>query len=153
MSKKIKIIFTLSFLLNIIFIGALIGGLYKSQKGNPMSSMDDNVQKIIKKNMDENRDNMRVKFDQMKDLKSELKIIVEAENFDKSAFDKQMSQILKIKSDMGQGKADSLAKTLSELSQEDRKSFSNNVLRLLNGRGRGGHKGSKHKHEMSENPD
>lgn len=137
MSKKIKVIFTLSFLFNIILIGVLVGGFYKTQRKHYFYPENPRIQKVMKSNMEKNKVDMTESFKQMRGYKDELKSIIIAHDFDRVAFEEKMNQILAIKNDMSTRKAQTLGKTLSELSQEERKELSAFVLRRLTDRRHG----------------
>jgi len=133
MSKNIKIIFTLSFLLNIILVGIILGGIYKPKRSNyfDKASVSSEVREVFKKNMHQNREEMRNSFKEIKAYKDELKAIIIAEKFDEVAYSNTMKKIRDVKNLMSESKAQSLGKTLSTLSQEERKQAANLVLRKL----------------------
>ncbi len=131
MSKKIKIIFTLSFLLNIILVGILLGGSYKMQKKHHSFPKDPHIQEVMKSNMKKNKVHMVENFKKIRGYRDELKSIIIAEDFNQEAFEVKMSQILAVKNVISGRKVQTLGNTLSELSLEERKEFSGFVLSRL----------------------
>lgn len=146
MSKNIKIIFTLSFLLNIILVGVVLGGVYKKRSFhvNHLAEVSPQTREIFKKHISKNRSEMQKHFEQLKGHKQDIKNIIIAEKFDEQAYSDKMDQILAIKNTMVTQKAKTLGQTLSKLSQEERKEMSTHVLRKFSGKRHGKHKGRNH---------
>lgn len=134
MSYKIKVIFTLSFLLNIVLLGVLLGGLYHHKKPRPPFPETAAIKEEMHKNIRANRADMHRDFKKIKEYKKELKEIIVAEEFDESAFQKKMDDILNVKNVISKRKAVTFGKTLSALSLEDRQVFSRHVLGALHGK-------------------
>lgn len=146
MSKKIKIIFTLSFLLNILVLGVLLGGAYKMKNWHDPSSFSESTREVMRENIRMNRADMRQDFNKIREYKKDLKHIMTAEKFDKIAFEEKINQVFEIKNVISQRKAQTLSKTLSQLPQEERKAFSSHVLGQLMGKHPKGHQGRKYRY-------
>lgn len=148
MSKKVKIIFTLSFLLNLVLFGVLFGGMYKMHHWRDSMSMNmsEHTRVVFKENMSVNREAMRDDFQKMKQYKDELEVIISAESFDAAAYALKMSQIKEIKDNIFERKQATLQNTLSNLSQQEREDFSGHVMRMVSdGKKHGDHKPMKNK--------
>jgi Spy/CpxP family protein refolding chaperone len=132
MKKTIKIIFTLSLLLNIALIGVVLGGMYKRYKWHqPPVELSEKSQKILKDNFQQTRMEMRESFDKIRADGRELQHIITAETFDREAYDEAVSKILKKKDDLAHAKADSMGDVLSRLSVEERQKISKRLVRGL----------------------
>lgn len=152
MSKKMKVIFTLSFLLNILAVGVLLGGAYKMKSNHPpLGSISEATREILKKNIQADRAEMRRNFRQMQAYKKELRDVIGAEEFDRKIFNAKVNQILAVKGKISARKVETLGKTLSELSQEDRKAFSGHVLGQLLDKHPKGRKGRKSMNKKGNN--
>ena len=140
MKKTIKIIFTLSLLLNIALIGVVLGGVYKRHKWHqPPIELSEKSQKILKDNFQQSRMQMKESFDQIRADSRELQNIITAETFDREAYNEVVSKILENKDALAHAKADSMGDVLSRLSAEERQKISKRLVRGLSQAGAGKH--------------
>ncbi|HPD82928.1 MAG: periplasmic heavy metal sensor [Alphaproteobacteria bacterium] len=138
MTKYIKIIFTFSVILNIALIGVVVGGAYKKHQWRQGKFQHNpELVQIMRNNIEKNQEGFRKKIKDMKQKREVLKSIIESEKFDREAYDHQISKILENKNEMAEMKAKAMGETLSTLSLEERKKFSNFILRGVSGHGRG----------------
>ena len=92
MSRKLKIIFTLSVLLNVLLLGVVAGSCYKRNyaphDGPPHAreSGDAKLSPRVAMAMKESRKQERDLFDQMKDARKDIMNVLEAPEFDEAAF-------------------------------------------------------------------
>jgi uncharacterized membrane protein len=150
MSKTVKLIVTFSFLLNMVLVGVVVGGLYKKHNAHTprFENMSAETREVLKQSIQKNREAMRENVEQMRGHKEELKVIITAEEFDAAAYDMKMDQVLSIRNTMMVQKSKALGQTLSSLSQEQRTEMSGHILRRLSGKHKGkrkDHNGLKHK--------
>lgn len=132
MRKTIKIIFTLSVLLNLVLLGVICGGFYKVNRWHDSDlNVSEQSRVVIKTNMLESRAQMRESFQEVRKYNAQLKEIMEAENFDPQAYDAVIEKILTTKAAVSRQKAEAMGKTLAILPLEDRRKFSSKVLRIL----------------------
>lgn len=121
MSQKIKIIFTLSFLLNILLIGFIGGQVYqKNQKHDFKHNISAQSQALLEKNMKQHKQVMKKDMRHLKSIKTELRNIVEEDDFDKEKFIAKMNILLEGKHNLSQKKAAHIAQTLEQLPKQDR---------------------------------
>lgn len=131
MTKKIKIIFTLSFILNIVLIGVLLGVLSHAKPQYRLDNIEGSAKEVLRANMDKKRDAMQANHEKMNVYKKKLQEIMIAPEFNREDFDKVMNDILTIKNDIEDIKSNVFGDALSELSQQDRELISENLLRKL----------------------
>ncbi len=91
MSRKLKIVFTLSVLLNVLLLGVLAGSCYKRNYGphdGPphMREADAKLSPRVAMAMKESRKQERILFDQMKEARQDIMNVLEAPEFDEAAF-------------------------------------------------------------------
>lgn len=135
MRKTLKIIFTVSLLLNLVLIGVGAGAAYKMRANFALSPqpVSTEVRQKLKRSMKENRAEMRPLFKQMKENKKELRTILTAEEFDASAYRKSMENILDVKDKVARQRAVSMEKVLAELSPSERQKISERFLKRMDG--------------------
>lgn len=100
MNRKLRIIFTLSILLNVLLLGVLAGSFYKRaygpHDGPPHArEADSKFSPRVAKAMKESRQQERALFDQMKDARKDIMDILEAPEFDEAAFNAASEKINK----------------------------------------------------------
>lgn len=91
MNRKLRIIFTLSILLNVLLLGVLAGSFYKRVYSPhdgppPAHAADAKFSPRVAMAMKESRQQERALFDQMKDARKDIMDILEAPEFDEAAF-------------------------------------------------------------------
>lgn len=145
MTKTMKIIFTLSILINLVLIGAVGGNFYKHHKkhGLPIpKELSVESRAKLEENMKQSRGEMREQFKALKKNHEVLQNIVSAEQFDHEAYKVAVNKILDAKDELGRQKAEMMGNVLSELSLEERKKLSAKLLKSLSFKH--GRKGPKH---------
>lgn len=139
MTKTIKLIFTISVLLNVLLLGFIGGTIHKKRSywKDVKVELSEEGRDVIKKNMKASRQEMQKKFQSMKKNHSTLKKIIEAPEFDQDAYEKAVDVVLNSKDEMMRHRAQSMGKTLAELSLVERKKLSSRMLQSLSGDRRG----------------
>ena len=141
MTRYIKIIFTFSLLLNVLLIGVVGAGMYKRYQATDFSQSriadNPNIKNVVKKAVIENRSQARANMKEMRSRLSALKDVIEAKDFDRAAYDAQVSKILSGRNDMAKIKAKAMGDALSDLSYEERQEFSRHALKSLIGQRKG----------------
>ena len=133
MTKIIKIIFTLSLLLNLTFIGFVSADYYKKSQHSEISKiMDERTRDIVSK-LKPSRSELKERMQSIRKDRALLKGIISAEEFDLNAYQNTIDKIMDQKDEMARARAQKMGKTLSQLSQEDRISLSNHMLKRLSG--------------------
>lgn len=132
MSKSIKIIFTLSLLLNLVLVGIAGGCLWK-RGGPPMpfGETSAETQALFKRHFEANRGAMRADIDTIRASRKALEPIITAENFDRDAYDAEIDKVLKTRDKMGHRRADILGDILAEMPHADREKVAHKILSKL----------------------
>ena len=141
MSKKMKVVFTLSVLANLLLAGLVIGHSAKRWGGPPPAlpsaeNLSADSAALIRKAFEEERPALLPLIEEMRGVKSDLMDAVSAETFDTQAFD---TAARKMKTTLGKMTAQRLDmfKSVSEqLPQEDRVKFADKFVRFIQGYGK-----------------
>lgn len=141
MSKKMKIIFTLSVLLNVLLVGWAAGeAIHKFNKHNPAEKiardMSPEGRHIVAKTMQNAFREGRGKMRDMRKTKDEIKKILTAEEFDPEAFEVAAEKMHKMFSEMGQKRTAVTKELAGQLSQADREKLAEGFSKDFHGRGK-----------------
>ncbi len=122
MKKNMKIIFTISLLLNVLLLGLLMGfgakSWHKYPRQNMVHSRPDlppEIRETIKKSIQEAQANLKENREKLMSDSRKLTDIAAAEPFDVAAFEAAMNDIFKQQSAIEEYKRQSFLKVLSEL--------------------------------------
>lgn len=136
MSRKIKIIFTLSVLLNIIFLGVIGGGMLRiynhfgqGEFRKEIESLPEDVQKRIDMAFRSSRQEMRNLFKEARDAKEAVRNSLNAESFDPQAYQEASEALNQVRYRMMQTQARKTGSIASELSAEERRRFAGYLMR------------------------
>ena len=133
MTKIIKIIFTLSLLLNLTFIGFVSADYYKKYQHSKVSKiMDERTRDIVSK-LKPPRSKIKERMQLMRKNRAALKDVISAEEFDLNAYQNTIDKIMNQKDEMARARANKMGETILQLSQEDRISLSNHMLKRMSG--------------------
>lgn len=146
MSKRIKLIFTISILLNIVFIGVGAGMLYRYCQDIPIpGTMSPDARNFVARTYQNGREEIKPLIDEVKVRRKTVEDILQSDGFDRKAYDSAVDDLLETQGKIARHRADTMGKALNDLSDEDRKKFSKEIINgLTPGRPRH-HKGWKHK--------
>lgn len=149
MSPRMKILFTISLLLNIAMAGIGAGWFFNAVRDVPIpASMSPEARHFIARTFQEGRDEIKPVMQDMKERRAAVEAVLTAETFDKDAYDEAVGKLLDMRDSMNRKKADIMGRALAELPPEDRKTFSKNIISGIEGRKP--HKGGYHKKHMKE---
>lgn len=156
MNRRMKLIFTISVLLNIVFVGVGAGLLYKFCRDLPIpGEMSSDARNFVARTYQKGREDVRPLIDEVKARKKKVETILLADTFDAKAYDAAVDDVLETQAKIARHRADTMSEALAQLSAEDRKKFSNSILDGLTPGRRGGHHKSKkdwEKHKAKEPP-
>ena len=152
MSKSLKIIFTLSIILNVLLLGVIAGHTYKKWNDDPieqaMDEMSPEGRNIVARKIQaafrEGRDEMR----SMRQSKKQLQSLLTAEEFDASAFEEEALKLHELIKEKGFKRIEITKELAQELSLEDRKVLAKRFSKGFHG-GKRSH-GGKKPHEFLE---
>jgi uncharacterized membrane protein len=141
MSKRMKVIFTLSLLANIIFAGVGIGLFYKFCKDIPIAGdMSPEARSFVARTFQEGKEEVKPLFKDIKSQRAKVESIIMAEQFDKAAYDREVDAMLDVRDQISRHRAEVMGKALAQLSLEDRQKFAKRALDGLEGRGKPPHR-------------
>lgn len=129
-SKNLKIIFTISILLNVAFIGVFIGGSFKMRHhfSNQIENLSPEAQHLIKRTMQENRNERRQNFRAMRNAHDDVQDAIQAQEFDEDLFLEKMENMARLRDSGFEKRVKSAAEILKQLDYEDRKNLSGRLL-------------------------
>jgi uncharacterized membrane protein len=155
MNRRMKLVFTISILLNIVLIGAGAGMFYRFCQDLPIpGDMSLEARNFVARTYQNGREQGKPLITEVKARRKTVETILQSDNFDAKAYDSAVNDLLETQQKIMRHRADTMGKALSDLSPEDRKKFSNQILDgLTPGRPR---KGGIHKlddrHETTKRP-
>ncbi len=141
MSKKMKLVFTLSVLANLLLAGLMIGHSAKRWGGPPPAlpsaeNLSAESAALIRKVFEEERAGLQPLIDEMRGVKSDLMHAVSAETFDTQAFDKAARKMKGTLGKMTAQRLDMFKSVSEQLPQEDRVKFADKFVRFIQGYGK-----------------
>lgn len=152
MSKRIKVIFTLSILLNIVLICAGAAMLCRLGPEIPMpDGMSPEGRQFISRTYKEGRAEIKPLFKEMKARRAEVEEILTADTFDVAAYDAAVAKMLKARGAVAAKKAETMGRALGDLPAADRRKFARRILDSLEGH-RPPRKGGYHRKMMDGGP-
>lgn len=148
MSKKIKVIFTLSIILNVLFIGLMVGHFQKMKKHADWHQVKETLapetRDILKDTFKGRWKNMRTAFKEMRDNKMAMKEVLIAEDFDTLAYDKVAEKMVEFNGIFMRDRIDAIKEVFAKLPQEERVKLADHTIEKLTGRGHPRHKKPSH---------
>lgn len=143
MNRRMKLIFTISVLLNIVFVGVGAGMLYKFCRDVPIpGEMSPDARNFVARTYQQGREDVKPLIDEVKARKKKVESILLADEFNAKAYDAAVDDVLDTQAKIARHRADTMSRALEQLSVEDRKKFSKHILDGLTP-GRRGHKHKK----------
>jgi uncharacterized membrane protein len=152
MNPRIKLLFTLSLILNVVFIGVGLGLLYRFCMDMPMripGDMSPEARHFIAKTFQDGRDQTKPLIEDIKSQRTKVENIITAKEFDLKAYNAAVDDMLETRDEISRTRAKIMGEALKELPAEDRKRFAKRILDGLEGKRK---KGYHHKY-MKENSD
>ncbi len=144
MKKSLKIIFTLSIVLNLLFIGLSAGYIYSikfAQKPweKVKGELSNNTREIIKSSFSGGRKDIIPIIRDIRKKKNEMKKIMTAKEFDIQAYNDLANEVQKLEIDFTKRKYKRIGNILSRLPQEERLKMADHLVARLFGKkmGRG----------------
>lgn len=132
MSRSLKIIVTISLLLNAILLSAGGVAYYKKlQLKSDNAVLSSEARSKIKNAVNIDKREALKKMRALRVKTNELKDIVEAKNFDSEKYNAAMSGLLDIKDKMARERAEKMGAAMTNLSIEERKKLSKALTRSL----------------------
>ncbi len=138
MTRKVKLTFLASLVLNIIFFGVILGHLPRSFDERP--SRQERMEQSLRKLPDAVQARFREKFAQvraagdparqkMEDARAEALRLLAAEPFDEAAYDRQINKIDDLREEMFKLMGGQIKQIVKEFSPEERRMFADLLRR------------------------
>ncbi|HEU4839349.1 MAG TPA: periplasmic heavy metal sensor [Micavibrio sp.] len=141
MNRRMKLIFTVSILLNIVFVGVGVGMFYKFCQDLPIArEMSPEGRNFVARTYQQGWKDVKPLIKEVKERKKKVEAILLADEFDEKAYDKAVEDVLKTQGRIMHHRAETMSKALDQLSTEDRKKFSRDILAGLTPGRKGGHR-------------
>ncbi len=156
MNRRMKLIFTVSILLNILFAGVAAGMLFKYCRDVPIpGDLSPEARHYVARTFQEGRKEAEPLIRDVKARRAKVETLLTGDDFDVAAYAREVDGLLGAQDKIHRHRAATMQKAVEHLSPEDRKKFSRRIVESLEGRrpGRGGHHGKKHKERGDENRD
>jgi uncharacterized membrane protein len=136
MSRRMRIVFTLSLLVNIVFIGLAGGVLYRFQGQLPPlpERMSPEARQFITQTYQEGREQIRPLIEEVKAKRGKVESVITADEFDPKAYQDSVNDMMETRAAISRKKAEIMGKALADLPAEDRQEFSKRILESLEGR-------------------
>jgi uncharacterized membrane protein len=151
MNRRMKIIFTISLLANIVFIGVGAGLFFKYCQDIPIpGDMSPEARHFVARTLQEGREQVKPLYQKAKANRQKVEDIIMAETFDKAAYDKAVDELLGSREGISRKRAEIMGKALGDLPASDRRKFARRIVESLEGKRP--HKGGYHKKMMGNGP-
>lgn len=123
MTRTVKILFTISVLLNVLLLGAS-AGLALKMSHKPWHKMPDNLspetQNLMERSFQESRNEMQPTIEDMKEARADLARVFSAPSFDEAQFDRAVDQMMTAQRQLMQKRFEATKEMAQQLSQEER---------------------------------
>jgi len=135
MNRRMKFVFTVSLLLNIVFIGAGAGMLYRFAQEVRIipGQMSPEARHFIARTFQEGREEVKPLITDVKARRAKVENILTADEFDKKAYDKAVDEMLSSRDKISRKRADIMGRALVDLPAQDRQKFAKRILDGLEG--------------------
>ncbi|MGN6717299.1 MAG: periplasmic heavy metal sensor [Candidatus Binatia bacterium] len=141
MSKTAKLVFLASLILNIMFLGVVLGHVPRSFSGTP--SRQERMEQELKKLPEPAQSHIRALFariraagdpirDQMDASRTEAVRVLGAERFDEAAYDREVTKFDQLREQMFKQSGQAIKDAAKELSPEERRMLADVLRRPAN---------------------
>lgn len=129
MSKRMKLVFTISVLLNIVLVAVGAGMLYSYTQGIPIpGTMSPDARNFVARTYQNGREEVKPLIVEVKSRRKTVETILQSSNFDRKAYDNAVDDLLETQGKIARHRADTMGRALNDLSADDRKKFSKEIL-------------------------
>lgn len=136
LSKRMRVIFTLSLVLNVLFIAVGAGLLYKFCRDDIRipHNMSPDARHFMARTFQEGREQVKPLIEDVKSRRAAVEEIITAEVFDADAYAKAVEPMLDTRDKISRKRAEIMGKALSELPHADRIEFADRIIDGLEGK-------------------
>lgn len=138
MNKKLKFLFLVSILLNVLLGGVLLGELPRrldtslsrqEQMDNAVKELPEPIRSRFRNKMEQARKDAEPMRQQIQEARNEALRVFTAEPFDEAAYDRQVSKISELRLKLAKHMATNVKKAAKELSSEQRRALAETFKR------------------------
>lgn len=135
MNRRMKLIFTISVLVNIVLIGAGAGMLYRfcNDRFDIPGDMSPEARHFIAMTFEQGREQVKPLITEVKSRRAKVEDIITADKFDLKAYTKATDSMLETRDKISRKRAEIMGKTLVDLPAADRQKFADRILDGLGG--------------------
>lgn len=132
MSKRMKIVFTVSVVLNVLLIGIIVGHMVRQFHQAPWQSahLSDDSRALMRESF---KEVLPLKQEMFK-KKREVHALLSEEVFDELVYDRLNAELVALKQDFEKRKGTALKAVMMKLSPEERKAFAAHMADRIDGR-------------------
>ncbi len=136
MNRRMKIIFTLSLLLNIVFIGVAGGMFYRfcQERIDIPGDMTPAARSFMARTFQQGREQIFPMIKTVKKQRQTVEDVITADDFDLQEYNKATDSMLDTREQITRKRAEIMGEALVDLPQKDRKTFARRILDGLEGR-------------------
>ena len=143
MSKTTKILFTLSIIANVLLLGAAGGMAFKDYKANAAwreanSQMSPEGREMMRTSFDRMHTEMAPMFNDMRDSRQKIRIILSKEQFDAVEFELAAQKYRDIRRQMGERMSEVTKQLAASLPAHDRQTMADHLVRGFDSKGKKG---------------
>jgi len=153
MSKKIRILITVSIVLNVIFLGFAVGAVYRHMDNKPWrelrSELAPETKHLMARQFEKNHTELETVVKRAKSQKEKLIEMLTAENFDRARFEREAKRLHGYQSQIRERKLESLAELADQLPMTERDKLCGLFRHALHEKPR---HGGKPKHPIAKKP-
>lgn len=135
MNRRMKMIFTVSVLLNIVFIGVGAGLFFRfcQEEVHIPGQISPEAKHFIARTYQEGREEVKPLIEEVKKDRAKVEAVLTADTFDAEAYKAQVSEMLDSRDAISRKRAEIMGRALVDLPPEDRKEFAKRILDGLEG--------------------
>lgn len=134
MTRRMKIIFTVSVLLNIVFTGVAAGMMYRFARELPIpGQMSPEARHFVARTFQQGREEVKPLISEVKERRKAVEAVLTAREFDRKAYDKAVDRMLDSRDEVSRKRAEIMGRALVDLPYEDRQKFAKRILDGLEG--------------------
>ncbi len=150
MKKNVKILFTLSVLLNVVFLGATSGMAFHEWQKSPWHKVRNDMAKnevspqsqdMLKQRFGKMHQEMEPLFSEMRKNREEMRVLLQKNDFDAVRFDLVTQNYRKLRRQMSERMSDATKQLAAQLPAQDRQKMADQFVRGFGWKYAGGRKG------------
>lgn len=129
MSKRMRLVFTVSVLLNIVLVAVGAGMLYRYAQDVPIpGTMSPDARNFVARTYQNGREEVKPLIQEVKARRKRVETILQSRDFDRKAYDEAVDDLLETQGRIARHRADTMGRALNDLSAEDRRKFSKEIM-------------------------